>query len=156
MRHLRNTVKLGRSPAHREALLASLVCNLIIARRIRTTIVKSKLARSLAEKMVTLAKEGSLHSRRQAIATLRRKECVAQLFTEVAPVFKDRKGGYTRITRIGQRGGDGAEMAYLEWINFVPAVKKAAPEAEAKDTKEAAKETKKEPKKVSKKEAATA
>jgi large subunit ribosomal protein L17 len=145
MRHLRNTVKLGRSPAHREALLASLVGNLILARRIQTTIVKAKLARSLAEKMVTLAKEGSLHSRRQAIATLRRKDLVAQLFNEVAPVFKDRKGGYTRITRIGQRTGDGAEMAYLEWINFVPAAKKAAPEAgaEAKATKES-KETKKE------------
>jgi large subunit ribosomal protein L17 len=145
MRHLRNTTKLGRSPSHREALLASLVSNLIIARRIRTTIVKAKQARSLAEKMVTLAKEGSLHSRRQAIATLKRKECVVQLFNEVAPVFKDRKGGYTRITRIGQRGGDGAEMAYLEWINFVPAAKKAAPEggAEAKDAKET-KETKKE------------
>jgi large subunit ribosomal protein L17 len=143
MRHLRKTTKLGRSPAHREALMASLVSNLISARRIRTTIVKAKEARSLAEKMVTLAKEGSLHSRRQAIATLRRKDRVTQLFDEVAPVFKDRKGGYTRITRIGQRIGDGAEMAYLEWINFVPAVKKEKGEAKGKDEKDA-KETKKE------------
>ncbi len=130
MRHLRKTVKLGRSSAHRAALLSSLVGNLIAARRIRTTIVKAKLARSLAEKMVTLAKTGTLHSRRQAIATLRRKDRVAQLFDEVAPVFKDRKGGYTRITRIGPRGGDGAEMAYLEWINFVPVAKKKAKEGD--------------------------
>lgn len=137
MRHLRKTTKLGRSPAHREALLASLVSNLIAARRIRTTIVKAKLARSLAEKMVTLAKAGTLSSRRQAIATLRRKDRVTQLFDEVAPVFKDRKGGYTRITRIGQRAGDGAEMAYLEWINFVPTVKKEAPaKAPAEEKKE--------------------
>jgi len=136
MRHLRKTTKLGRSAAHREALLASLVSNLIAARRIRTTVPKAKLARSLAEKMVTLAKAGTLHSRRQAIATLRRKDRVAQLFDEVAPVFKERKGGYTRIVRIGQRAGDGADMAYLEWINFIPVAKKAkktdAPAAEGK------------------------
>ncbi len=136
MRHLRKTTKLGRSAAHREALLASLVSNLIAARRIRTTAPKAKLARSLAEKMVTLAKAGTLHARRQAIATLRRSDRVAQLFNEVAPVFKDRKGGYTRIVRIGQRPGDGAEMAYLEWINFIPVAKKAKktgePSAEGK------------------------
>jgi large subunit ribosomal protein L17 len=139
MRHLRKTTKLGRSPAHRDALVASLVSNLISARRIKTTIDKAKLARPLAEKMVTLAKNGSLHARRQAIATLHREDRVAQLFAEVAPVFKDRKGGYTRITRIGQRGGDGAEMAYLEWINFVPVVKKESKEAPA-ETKEPKKE----------------
>jgi large subunit ribosomal protein L17 len=142
MRHLRKTTKLGRSPAHREALLASLVCNLIDARRIRTTVVKAKLARSLAEKMVTLAKKAAINAdklspRRLAIATLRRKDRVTQLFDEVAPVFMDRKGGYTRITRIGQRGGDGAEMAYLEWINFVPVVKKASKaKAPAEEKKE--------------------
>ena len=74
--------------------------------------------------MATGSRLTSILLRRQAIATLRRKDRVAQLFDEVAPVFKDRKGGYTRITRIGQRGGDGAEMAYLEWINFVPVAKK--------------------------------
>lgn len=140
MRHLRKTTKLGRSSAHRDALLASLVGNLIAARRIRTTVSKAKLAKPLAEKMVTLAKRGTLHARRQAIATLRRRDRVTQLFDEVAPVFKDRKGGYTRIIRIGQRPSDGAEMVYLEWINFVPAVKKevkpaAAPAAEKKEDK---------------------
>lgn len=145
MRHLRKTVKLGRSPAHREALLASLVCNLIHERRIKTTVAKAKLARPLAEKMVTLAKEGTLSSRRQAIATLRRKDRVVQLFDEVAPVFKDRKGGYTRIVRIGQRFGDGAEEAFLEWVNFVPAARKE--EGGEKGAKEA---------KESKPEAATA
>ena len=148
MRHLRKTTKLGRSSAHRAALLASLVTNLITARRIKTTVTKAKLARSLAEKMVTLAKSGTLHSRRQAIATLHQVDKVARLFDEVAPVFKDRKGGYTRITRIGQRGSDGSEMAYLEWINFVPVAKKEKPAAPAEtaekesDKKEEKKEEK--------------
>ncbi len=100
--------------------MASLVSGLIRHRRIKTTLAKARLARSFAEKMVTLAKEGTLHARRQAIGALRGKRVVAQLFDEVAPAFKDRKGGYTRIVKIGARNGDGAEMAYLEWIHYVP------------------------------------
>lgn len=137
MRHLRKTTKLGRSSAHREALLASLVGNLIAARRIRTTVDKAKLAKPLAEKLVTLAKSGTLADRRQAIAILRRKDRAAQLFSEVAPGFQDRKGGYTRIVRIGPRNGDGAEMAFLEWIHFIPAARKGKKGEAAAETKTA-------------------
>jgi len=120
MRHLRKSVKLGRTASARKALLASLVSGLIHHRRIKTTLAKARLARSFADRMVTLAKEGTLHARRQAVAALRERRTVARLFDEVAPAFKDRKGGYTRIVKIGTRDGDGAELAYLEWIHYVP------------------------------------
>lgn len=120
MRHRKKTIKLGRTSEHRDALLASLVCNLIDAKRIVTTVPKAKAARSLAEKMVTLGKRGDLSARRQAISTLRRADRVSALFSAVAPAFKDRQGGYTRIMRLGRRASDSSEMAILEWVNFVP------------------------------------
>ena len=118
MRHRKQTKKLGRSTSHRKALLASLVCNFIDERRIRTTLPKAKQARSLAERMVTLAKEGTLAARRAAVAVLRRKQHVAVLFRDIAPQFKDRSGGYTRILKLGRRPSDGSEMAVLEWVNI--------------------------------------
>lgn len=120
MRHRKRTIKLGRTSAHRDALLASLVCNLILARRITTTIRKAKAARSLAEKMVTLGKKGSLGARRNAVSILRREDVVKVLFGEVAPAFADRAGGYTRIMKLGRRSGDSSEMVILEWVNYVP------------------------------------
>ena len=142
MRHRKNIVKLGRSSAHRAALLASLVCNLIEQHRIRTTVAKAKVARSLAEKMVTLGKRGTLAAQRQAVATLRRKERVSKLFKEIAPQFKDRPGGFTRIIRVARRCSDGSEMALLEWVNIAPVqrAKKAAPTTEKSDEKGAAPE----------------
>ena len=125
MRHRKKTIKLGRTSEHRDALLASLVCNLISAKRIVTTISKAKAARSLAEKMVTLGKRGDLTARRRAISTLRRDEPVATLFSSVAPAMKDRQGGYTRIMRLGRRPSDSSEMAILEWVNYVPKAPKA-------------------------------
>lgn len=118
MRHRKKTIKLGRTSAHREALLAGLVCSLIEENRIRTTLPKAKAARSLAEKMVTLGKQGTLADRRLAISRLRRREPVAKLFSEVAPHFKERAGGYTRIIRMGRRSSDSSEMALLEWVDF--------------------------------------
>jgi large subunit ribosomal protein L17 len=120
MRHRKKTLKLGRTSAHRDALLSSLVCNLIEYRRIETTVQKAKAARSLAEKMVTLGKRGDLAARRRAISILRRDDRVGQLFKDIAPAMKDRKGGYTRIMRTGRRSSDSSEMAILEWVNFVP------------------------------------
>ena len=117
MRHRKQTVKLGRTSAHRDMLLAGLVCNLIEQRRIVTTLPKAKAARCLAEKMVTLGKGGTLADRRLAIARLRRKDQVAVLFSEIAPVFKERPGGYTRIVKLGKRPGDNGEMAILEWVD---------------------------------------
>ncbi|HOW98776.1 MAG TPA: 50S ribosomal protein L17 [Kiritimatiellia bacterium] len=131
MRHRKDTLKLGRTAAHRDELLGSLVSHLVLARRIQTTVVKAKAARRLAERMVTLAKRNTLASRRAAVARLHNQDAVAALFEQLGPAFKDRQGGYTRIVRLGQRLGDGAETALLEWVNFVP-----QPKAKKKDKKE--------------------
>jgi large subunit ribosomal protein L17 len=135
MRHRLRDIKLGRSTAHREALIAGLVCNLIEQKRIRTTPAKARCARSLAEKMVTLARKGTLAARRQAISTLRRKDHVSMLFDEIVPLCEGRQGGYTRIVKLGQRRGDGAEIVLLEWTNLPQAAatkakKRKAAEAE--------------------------
>ena len=114
MRHRKKTVKLGRTSAHRNELLANLVCGLIEHRRIKTTVAKAKAARSLAEKMVTLGKKGTLAARRQAIAVLKQEALVRVLFDEIAPGFEDRAGGYTRIMRLGRRMSDSSEMVLLE------------------------------------------
>jgi large subunit ribosomal protein L17 len=111
---------------HRRSTLANLVCSLIEHSRIRTTIAKAKVARRYADKMVTLAKKGTLHHRREAIAFLRHKPAVAKLFAEIGKQHGDRNGGYTRIIRVGQRLGDAAEIAILEWTGTVS----VAPEPE--------------------------
>ena len=116
MRHLKRTIKLGRTSAHRDALLASLVCALIRRKRIKTTLEKAKAARITAEKMVTLGKKETLAARRRAISKLRDAEAVSLLFAEIAPMFRDRKGGYTRIIKLGQRPGDNSQVAILEWV----------------------------------------
>ncbi len=134
MRHRKKTVKLGRTSAHRNELLANLVCALIDNKRIKTTAPKAKAARSLAEKMVTLGKKGTLAARRQAIATLKNEKSVKELFDAVAPVFESRNGGYTRIIKLGRRISDSSEMVILEWVDAVvsaaPAVEAEAPAAE--------------------------
>ena len=119
MRHRKKTVKLGRTSAHRNELLANLVCGLIEHRRIKTTLAKAKAARVLAEKMITLGKKGTLASRRQAIATLKQEQLVHVLFDEIAPGFKDRSGGYTRILKLGRRISDSSQMALLEWVEVI-------------------------------------
>ena len=123
MRHRVREFKAGRAPHQIKAMIPSQVCSLILNGRIKTTVVKAKETRRLAEKMLTLGKKGTLHDRRRAIAKLRNKVAVKQLFDNLAPQYMDREGGYTRIIRIGTRRGDAAEMCYLEWVdNF--AVKK--------------------------------
>lgn len=117
MRHRKKTVKLQRDTAHRRSLLANLACSLIEHGRIRTTLAKAKALRPVAEKMVTLAKRGDLHARRQALAFLRQKENVKKLFEEVGPACEDRQGGYCRITKLGARVSDSAPMAYIEWTD---------------------------------------
>ena len=122
MRHLKKTVKLGRTGAHRDAMLANQVCSLIVERRIKTTLAKAKATRSLAEKMVTLGKAGTLAARRQALATIHQPAQVKVLFDEIAPGFASRAGGYTRITKLGPRMSDASEMVILEWVEAsVPA-----------------------------------
>jgi large subunit ribosomal protein L17 len=130
MRHQKKTVKLGRSQAHRDALLANQVCSLIIHQRIRTTLAKAKAARPLAEKMVTLGKKGTLHARRTAAAYLHQADAVKKLFDEIAPRSASRAGGYTRIVKLGARKSDSAPMAVLEWVDTAPVETKAEPAAE--------------------------
>ncbi len=117
MRHRTATTKLGRKTEHRQLMLANQVCSLIIHNRITTTLAKAKAVRPLAEKMVTLGKEGSLHARRNALAVLRRKDATKRLFEEVAPRCTDRAGGYTRIVKLGPRQSDAAPMAIIEWVD---------------------------------------
>ncbi len=146
MRHRKNAVKLGRTAEHRSAMLASLVCSLIERRRIETTLPKARLARRVAEKMVTLGKTGTLAARRQAIAQLRRKDHVAQLFTDIVPQYAARKGGYTRILKLRRRTSDGAQMALLEWVDLapIPVAPKGKPKGDAKAVEPAAADDKKE------------
>jgi large subunit ribosomal protein L17 len=119
MRHQKHTRKLGRTSQHRDAMLANLVASLILHKRVKTTLAKAKAARPLAEKMVTLGKSGTLHSRRLAIARIGQREVVGKLFKEIAPGFKDRAGGYTRIVKLGPRQSDSAPVAFLEWVDYV-------------------------------------
>ena len=129
MRHHRVGRKLGRDASHRKALYSNLAGALITHGRIKTTVTKAKAVRPIAEQMITLGRRGDLHARRQAMAYLRSQEVVHQLFANVAPRFKDRPGGYSRIVRIGPRPGDAAEMAYLELVDF-SAVEQAEEKAE--------------------------
>ena len=134
MRHLKRTAKLGRTGEHRNAMLANLVCSLIKHKRVTTTLAKAKAARSVADKMVTLGKHGTLHDRRLAAARLHQEDAVKILFNEIAPTQKDRHGGYTRIVKLHQRVGDAAQLAILEWVDMP--VTPAEPEPTAKPGKE--------------------
>jgi large subunit ribosomal protein L17 len=149
MRHLKQTAKLGRSPEHRNAMLANLVCSLIKHKRVTTTLAKAKAARPVAEKMVSLGKSGTIHDRRLAVARLHQEDAAKILFKEIAPAFKERNGGYTRIIRMNQRIGDAAQRAILEWVDFTPAATEtpeATPTGEAKPAETATPETKPESK----------
>jgi large subunit ribosomal protein L17 len=117
MRHARSGKKLGRDSAHRKALYANLAGALIEHGRIKTTVTKAKAVKPLAEQMITLGRRGDMHARRQAVSVLRSKTIVHKLFTEVAPRFAERPGGYARIVKLGPRLGDSAEMAYLELVD---------------------------------------
>lgn len=123
MRHRNKTVKLGRTAEHRNALLANQACSLIEHGRIKTTLAKAKAVRPIAEKLVTLAKRGSIHARRTALAQLhnnstRTAKAVNKLFTEIGPRSATRQGGYTRIVKLGPRQSDSAPMAYIEWVDI--------------------------------------
>jgi len=136
MRHQKKTVKLGRSASHRDALLANQVCSLIEHTRITTTLAKAKAVRPLAEKLVTIAKKGTLHARRIALAHLHHNEAaVRKLFAEVAPRSATRNGGYTRIIKTGPRQSDSAPMAFIEWVDQASVEAAPAPEAKAEAAK---------------------
>lgn len=139
MRHQKKTVKLGRTAEHRKALLANQVCSLIEHQRIKTTLAKAKAVRPLAEKMVTLGKNGSLHARRTALSVLRQKDAVKKLFDDIAPRSATRPGGYTRIIRLGQRKSDSAKVAFLEWVDAAEVVVEETAPAEKGKKRKAAK-----------------
>jgi large subunit ribosomal protein L17 len=123
--------RLGGSPQHERLLLANLATSLFEHGKITTTLAKAKRLRPLAERMVTFAKKGDIHARRQVLTVVRDKSVVHALFTEIGPAFADRPGGYTRITKIGPRKGDNAPMAVIELVEARTISQQAVAEAEA-------------------------
>lgn len=136
MRHRVHTFKIGKTGSHRRAMLANMISSLIEHGEIKTTLVKAKEARRLADKMVTMGKKGDLHRHRLAVSKLHNKTAVKKLFDEIAPQYMNREGGYTRIIKLGRRLGDAAEMCLLQFVEAdstsVPAQKKAKPVIETK------------------------
>lgn len=123
--------RLGGSPAHQKLIVSNLATQLFEHGRITTTEARAQLLRPVAEKLITKAKKGDLHNRREVLKTIRDKSVVHVLFTEIAETFQERPGGYTRITKIGPRKGDNAPMAVIELVteaySATPAATKAAP-----------------------------
>ena len=113
---MRGYRKLGRDSAHRKAMLRNLVTDLLREGRISTTLERAKETRRAAEKMITLAKRGDLHARRQVLAYVYDEAVVTKLFDEIAPKYAERNGGYTRILKLGPRRGDCAEVVFLELV----------------------------------------
>ena len=134
MRHNVAHRKLGRNTAHRKALLKNLSISLFTHERLQTTLQKAKELRSYAEKIITLAKKDSLHARRQVYARLGNHDLVIKLFDDIAPVYAQRPGGYTRIYRLGERRGDGGQLALIELVDREA---KVAPAVKAKTAKNA-------------------
>ena len=116
MRHRKQGRKLNRTASHRKAMLRNLVTSLMEQEAVRTTDAKAKEVRRTAERMITLAKRGDLHARRQALRVIRSKAVVAKLFDEIVPRYVARNGGYTRIVKIGERRGDGAGISLVELV----------------------------------------
>ncbi len=155
MRHNVKGKKLNKDTSHRKAMLSNMVGQLFEHKQIKTTLAKAKEARRFAEKMITLGKKGDLNSLRQALKFLRHKKVVFNLFDNIAPVYKERQGGYTRVYKLGTRKGDAAKVALLQLVDFenwkkedkAPAkieVKKEEKEIETAEVVEEVKEEKKE------------
>ena len=134
MRHRVAGRKLSRHTQHRELMFRNMVVSLLQYERIKTTLAKGKELRSWADNIISLGKQGTLHARRRAFALLRDKGIIRKLFDEIAPKFKDRQGGYTRIYRLGWRQGDGAPLSLVELATYAP------PEEKKKSTIKKAKE----------------
>ncbi len=126
------TRKLGRTTAHRKAMMRGMVTLLLENGQVETTLCRAKEVRSIAEKMITLGKKNTLASRRAALAYITKEEVVTKVFVELAPMYANRNGGYTQIFKLGPRRGDGAEMAIVKLIDYVKPTEKK----EKKDKKE--------------------
>lgn len=145
MRHMKSGRKLGRTSEHRRALFRNQLRSLIIYERIVTTLPKAKELRPIAEKIVTMARATeSVHARRLVGRFLTDRDLIKRLFTEIAPRFLQRPGGYTRIVKLGPRRGDGAEIAILEFVDY------KLPETKGKEVGETAKEKKRKAPKAAK------
>lgn len=141
MRHGRKVKKLGRTASHRRAMLANMAASLFMYQMIKTTDAKAREVRRLAEKLITLAKRGDLHAHRQVYDVIKDRKLVKKLFEEIAPKLKDREGGYTRVSKLGMRKGDGAPLSVVELLIEKP------PKEEKKGKKKKVKpEKRKEPK----------
>lgn len=116
MRHLKKGRKLGRTTSHKKAMLNNVVTEVLRHQKIQTTLAKAKEVSPLADKLISLAKKGDLHSRRQVLSRVKDKDVVKKLFDIIAPRFQDREGGYTRVLKLGPRVGDGALMAQIELV----------------------------------------
>lgn len=145
MRHGRKVKKLGRTKSHRKAMLANMAASLFEYHVIKTTEPKAKEVRKLAEKLITLAKRGDLHAHRQVYDIIKDRKLVKKLFDEIAPKFKEREGGYTRVLKLGVRRGDGASLSVVELLIEKPPKedKKGKKEKGAKKEKREKEETKK-------------
>ena len=146
MRHATVSQRLSRPSAQREALVNSLVKNLVLHGQVQTTLARAKATQRLADRMVSLGKEGSVHSRRRAFRVLQDRTLVSQLFTDIAPRYGDVAGGYTRVVRLAIRRGDGAQKALIAFSRL-PAPISAAPKSKVKEApQEPSSKTKEEPK----------
>jgi len=137
MRHRNSGRKLNRSSSHRKAMFANLAGSLIVHEQVVTTLPKAKDLRPIVEKLVTLAKRGDLHARRQAVAELRSVPVVKKLFETLGPRYKDRQGGYTRVLKAGFRYGDSAPVAVIEFVDRDVDAKGAPDRARAEATESA-------------------
>jgi len=145
MRHNVKGRKLGRTASHRKATLNSLMTSLLKYKRIKTTLAKAKETRGFAEKLVTKARKGDLHAKKQVMEVIKDKEVVKELFSEIIPKIGERPGGYTRVVKLGHRMGDAAQMAILELVDYNEVVtaraeqQKEKREAKAKEKAEKSK-----------------
>lgn len=117
MRHGKKVAKLGRTASHRKAMLSNMMTSLFANERITTTQIRAKVLKRSAEKVITFAKKGDLHSRRQVLRVIADKQVVAKLFDELGPRYKSRNGGYTRVVKLGPRRGDGTFMSIIELVD---------------------------------------
>ena len=118
MQHKKANAKLNRTAAHRKALYSNVATSLFEHKQVKTTTAKAKAVRKTVDRLITFAKRGTLADRRQVLRTIHDKSIVKNLFEEIAPTYKERDGGYTRVIKLGRRKGDGAEMALLELVGY--------------------------------------
>ena len=154
MRHLKKSTRLGRDREHREAMFSNLVVSLFQNERIKTTVVKAKELRRRSERLITRAKDPTLHNKRIVLRKIKNRDAVAKLFDDIAPRYKNIQGGYTRIIRLGRRLGDGAELSYVELVEPEAETKKKTKPAPAKVSKTVSKTTAKDTKAKASKTAA--